>query len=187
MEFRIDARRSSETSIPCISSAFPTFLQRCPDVRDYFPALELAQLSRIRRHLLRAQSDYMEESSGLKLEEAVRLKGRRTRNFLRNRPVAFASLPVADRAIGLVQRFAFLYTFGRAVGVLKFDACPDCFLFAWTIVERLIVPGDRSDHRALHRHAVSSDRIWRECLVSGIADHIGHVLITALFRTGAAS
>src|SRR5215831_3676629 len=129
----------------------------------------------------------MEKSAGLKLEQTVGLKRRRMRNLLRDRSVSFAPHTVTYGAIGFVQRFALLDLLARAVWVMKFAACACCFVLAGAVVERLIVPCDRSGNGTLHRQTVSGDGIGCESLVSGIADHIGHVLIGALLRTGAAS
>jgi hypothetical protein len=129
----------------------------------------------------------MEKSAGLKLEQTAGLKGRRMGNLLRDRSVSFAAHAVAYGTVGFVQRFAVLRLVDRAVRVLKFAACASRFLLAGAVVERLIVPRDRSGNRVLHRQTVWCDEVGRESLVSGIADHIGHVLIRALFRTGAAS
>src|SRR5262249_2753544 len=108
-------------------------------------------------------------------------------NLLGDRSVSFAVRAVTYGAVGFVQRFALLYLRDRIVWVLKFAACTGCFLLTGAIVERLIVPRDRSGNRTLHRQTVSGDGIGRESLISGIADHIGHVLVGTLLRTAAAA
>src|SRR5215475_4873065 len=128
----------------------------------------------------------MEKSARLKLEQTVGLKGRRMGNLLRDRSVSLAAHAVTYGTVGFVQRFAVLCLVDRAVGVMEFHACAGRFLLTGAVVERLIVSRDRSGNRVLHRQTVSGDEVGRESLVSGIADHIGHVLIRALLRSGAA-
>src|SRR5947207_3608986 len=163
-------------------------LQRGVHISHDLPALVNAELRGVRGHLVRTHCDYVEDPPRGELHETIGDIRWRWRDFPRDGPISFAVLSVADHAISLVESFAFFERLRCCkVGILQVASGASGFFFAGPVMESVITAWHGSGYRTLQREAITSHRIGSKGLVCRTARHVGHILVGALLRVGAAS